>query len=96
MNALASLLAVILPQLIQYFTKNDGLNTVTGAAGGSLLTLVLLGMEPSGFDQIITFLQNYSERCYRSCDHGRSSRGGAGVQSFRNTEAVIQVEIDTG
>ncbi|MGG7581693.1 hypothetical protein [Rhizobium sp. Nf11,1] len=61
MNALISLLTALLPQLLQYFTKNKGLNTVTGAAGGSLLTLVVLGMQTAGYDQLITFLQNYGE-----------------------------------
>lgn len=47
----------MVPQLIEYFTKKP-VNAVTGAAGGSLLTLVLLGMQSGGFDQLITFLQN--------------------------------------
>ncbi|TBG37171.1 hypothetical protein ELG77_09060 [Rhizobium leguminosarum] len=58
MNAVVSLLTILLPQLYQYFTKNKGLNTVTGAAGGSLLTLLLIGMQNGYYDQAITFLQN--------------------------------------
>lgn len=61
MNTVISLIAAVGPQLVQYFTKNKGLNTVTGAAGGSLLTLVVLGMQTAGYDQLITFLQNYGE-----------------------------------
>ncbi|WP_017993845.1 hypothetical protein [Rhizobium leguminosarum] len=58
MNAVVSLLTILLPQLYQYFTKNKGLNTVTGAAGGSLLTVLLIGMQNGYYDQAITFLQN--------------------------------------
>lgn len=58
MNAVASILTILLPQLIQYFTKNKGLNTVTGAAGGSVLTLLLIGMQNGLYDQAITFFQN--------------------------------------
>lgn len=61
MNAFFTIAAAVGPQLYAYFTKNKGLNTVSGAAGGSLLTLVVLGMQTAGYDQLITFLQNYGE-----------------------------------
>lgn len=60
MNFLVAL-SPILVNLWQYFTKNKGLNTVTGAAGGSLMTLVVLCMQTAGYDQLITFLQNYGD-----------------------------------
>lgn len=49
-----------IPQLVTYFTKTP-VNAVTGAAGGSLITLVLLGMNTAGYDQLITYLQNNGE-----------------------------------
>lgn len=57
-NALLPILTVLLPQLYNYFTKNKGLNTVTGAAGGSVLTLLLIGMQNGLYDQAISFFQN--------------------------------------
>jgi hypothetical protein len=59
-NTLVALTPVLI-KLYEYFTKNAGLNTVTGAAGGSLLTLVLLGMQTATYDQMIAFLQNNGE-----------------------------------
>ena len=61
MNPIISLLAAIVPQLVQYFTKNYGQNSVTTSVGASFLTLVLVAMQSGGYDQIITFLQTYGE-----------------------------------
>lgn len=60
MNTVVALIPTLI-KLYEYFTKNAGLNTVTGAAGGSLLTLALLGMQTASYDQMITFLQNNGE-----------------------------------
>ncbi len=57
MQNLIPMLVAAIPQLIQYFTKTP-VNAVTGAAGGSLLTLVLVGMQNGMYDQAITFMQN--------------------------------------
>jgi len=62
MSPVLTFIAGLLPQLIKYFTKNAGLNTVTGAAGGSLLTLVLMAMQSGAYDQIISYLQQYGDK----------------------------------
>lgn len=61
MNALLAFLAVALPELIKYFTKTP-VNAVTAGAGGSAVTLLLVGLMQTGtYDQMLTFLQNYGE-----------------------------------
>lgn len=57
MNALISLLAVMGPQLVNYF-KEKPVNAVTGSAGSAAMTLVMLAMQSASYDQAITFLQN--------------------------------------
>lgn len=57
MNLILAIFTVVIPQLIKYF-KERPVNAVTGAAGGSLITLVLMGMQTGSYDQAITFLQN--------------------------------------
>jgi hypothetical protein len=62
MSGLFNLLAAVGPQLFQYFTKNKGLNTVSGGVLGSFLTLLVLAFQQEGtINQIITFLQNQGE-----------------------------------
>lgn len=61
MNAIITLLAAAIPELIKYFTKTP-VNAVTAGAGGSAVTLLLVGFMQSGsYDQLITFLQSYGE-----------------------------------
>ena len=85
MKAIVSLLAAIVPQLIQYFTKKP-VNAVTGAAGGSLLTLLLLGMDSGAYDQAITFLQNNWE--YGGIATGVMAGLRAGVQAYAAWKAT--------
>lgn len=45
-----------------YFTKNGGLNTVSGGVLGSLITLLAMGLQKTAtVDQLITWLQNQGE-----------------------------------
>lgn len=61
MSNLLPMLVAAAPQLIQYFKKTP-VNAVSAGAGGSALTLLLIGFMQSGsYDQLVTFLQNYGE-----------------------------------
>lgn len=59
MNGVLAVLAAIIPMLRDYFTKNAGLNTVSGGFLGAFMVIIL--QNQGQIDQIITWLQNQGE-----------------------------------
>ncbi|MBR2691765.1 MAG: hypothetical protein IKE42_28250 [Aquamicrobium sp.] len=61
-TGILNLAASLLLMLKEYFTKNAGMNTVSGGLLGSLLTLLMMGLQDTAhMDQLITWLQNQGE-----------------------------------
>ncbi|NDD83382.1 hypothetical protein EBZ38_03755 [bacterium] len=62
MNAIISVILAVLPALRDYFTKNKGLNTVSGGLLGAFGVLAAQALQNQGtVDAVVTTLQNQGE-----------------------------------
>jgi hypothetical protein len=59
--AVFNLLITLLPLLKEYFTKNKGLNTVTGGFMGAFGVLLIQAIQGGEYDQFVAWLQSQGE-----------------------------------
>jgi hypothetical protein len=60
-GAAINVFVTVLPMLKDYFTKNKGLNTVSGGFLGAFGVLVMQGMQSGNFDLAVSWVQNQGE-----------------------------------